>query len=102
MVKITETKAVGSFILCKILSQQDALGTEMLITSEQSNQGIVKSIGPLVDPNCGLKVGDRVCVGGKHPKVENPENENWLCVNLFDIKAVLTVEEKPEVIFETK
>ena len=99
MVKITNARAAGFYLLVEMMSQKEALGTELLVSNEQSNQGIIKSVGPLIDPRYDFKVGDRVVLTGKHASVPNPtqgtdDSKTWLCINVSDVRAVLeTVNE---------
>ncbi len=98
MKKIVSAKAAGYGILVEMLSQQEAMNTTLSLTKEESTQGYVKDVGPLVDKKCGLKKGDRVLLQGNYVPVPHTSKAGRKLgvVDLHNIKAVLGEDEDKE------
>lgn len=91
MKKIKDVRAVGYSVLVEFLTQQEAYATNIALRND-STQGHVRSMGPLLDKKCGLKVGDRVIMQGLYhpvPAPEGKEDRHWGIMDLHNIKAVL-------------
>lgn len=97
MKKITSVKTGGYAILVEMLTQQEALCTDLALNvNNESQQAYIKHIGPLVDEKAGYKVGQRVVLQGSYVPVPNPSksDKKWGVVDMHNIRAIL--EEKEE------
>ena len=84
---------VGNQVLVERLTEGETLGSTLLTSNSDkpSNQGIVLAIGPQVNKENGIKVGDRVLLQGSFvpvPKYDDSHREKNLVLPDM-IKAVL-------------
>jgi len=90
---ISGIRPVGTQILVEFLTAQEALGTRLHVGDEVkagAPQGYVKFVGPKVDPDWGIKVGDRVlCSGNFTPCPEIKSDRMVGLVEPHCIKAIL-------------
>jgi hypothetical protein len=97
MIKVTGVRASGYSFIVELLNEQElAAGHSVLsIRDRESNHGIIKSVGPLVQKEAGIKEGDIVLLQSQFVPVPNPTNSKrkWGSVELHAIKAILTTEE---------
>ena len=95
---ISGVHPVGSQILVELLTPQEILGTSLHLnegakTVSGAPQAYVLEVGPAVDPNYGVKTGDRVVLQGTF--VPLPEAASLgghrpkACIDPHTIKAIL-------------
>lgn len=64
---IKDVKILGSSVLVEMLTAKEALGTEFEVpdgSAAGAPQGYVLKVGPKLDADAGIKVGDRVLLQG--------------------------------------
>lgn len=94
--KVTDVKPFGSSILIEHLSTQEVLGTGLFVgenaDSGSAPQAYVVALGPKLDADSGIKVGDRIIVQGTFIPVPNLSANRRVrgIVEIHNIKAVLT------------
>jgi len=93
---VTSVKPCGSLVLLELLTAQEMLNTELIVTKQktmQEFQAIVLAVGPSLNPeNWGFKVGDRVVLSGTGvpvPNFNHSEREKVL-MEPHSIKGVLS------------
>lgn len=61
-----KVKALGNQVLVELLSKQEIMNTTLYVGEgkNDSPQGVVADIGPLVNKDYGLEVGARVIISG--------------------------------------
>jgi len=96
--KVVDVQPFGSTILIENLNPQEMLGTELFVEENTKTgmapQAYIVALGPKVDPNVGLKVGDRVIVQGSFvpvPNVKNDERTRGI-IEIHNIKALIREE----------
>lgn len=94
MKQIVGCKAAGHTVLVEMLTEQEASGTTLIVSTEPSKQAYVLDLGPLLlsqEKQCGLKVGDRVLLQGSYVPLPLKGEGNRVLgvVDLHNIKAVL-------------
>lgn len=95
--KIVGIKATGNQVVVERLNKNETMNTKLYVgesTYEGPPQAYVLDIGPLVSPDCGFKVGDRVLLSGAYtpaPKFDDSDRERG-CLLPDMIKAVLIEE----------
>ncbi len=89
-------KPVGSQVLFEELTQKELLGTNLVISgntgSKSAPQAYITALGPKVDPEWGLKVGQRVVISGTFtpiPEISGSNGRRTGVCDPFNIKAVL-------------
>jgi co-chaperonin GroES (HSP10) len=74
--KVVAVHPFGSKILVEVLEAEDLLDTSLFIPegteSDGAPQAYIIEMGPQVNPDCGLKVGQRVYWSGKGTAVADP------------------------------
>jgi co-chaperonin GroES (HSP10) len=89
-------KPCGSQVLLDLLSVQEMMGTELIMTNKKpagEYQAIVLAVGPAVElDNWGFKVGDRVLLSGNGTPVPdfNSNGRDKILMDPFSIKGVLS------------
>lgn len=101
---LKDVRAVGNQVLVEMLSEQETLGTNIIIQDlgnkkNKEPQGYVLSVGPSFDPNhWGYNVGDRVFFSAPQavpcPKLAGQERDRFF-IDPHTVKGVL-IEEKPQ------
>jgi hypothetical protein len=98
--KVKAVHPFGSTVLIEILNPDEVLNTSLFIGKEtkvgSAPQAYVVELGPRLDPDVGLKPGDRVLVQGTFIPVENTglnTERTWGILEVHNIKAIL--EEEP-------
>lgn len=97
MKSIIDVQPVGNYVLVEKLTPQESLNTNLLIATDDkasAPQAIVLAIGPLVNPNYGIKVGQRVLIQGSYvpaPNFNNNGREKHVLLPDM-IKAILVDE----------
>jgi hypothetical protein len=92
---VVDVKPVGTQVLVEVLSKQEALGTELHIADDAkingAPQGYVRTLGPLVKTDYGIKAGDRVVLSGSFTPLPEMRNSHraWILVEPHQIKAIL-------------
>jgi co-chaperonin GroES (HSP10) len=90
----TKLAPVGNLVLIERLFESELNQTNLALGGDDkpSKQALIVAIGPLVNKDLGLKVGDRVLVGGTFVAVpDTPSGEREKNLVLPDmIKAVLS------------
>ncbi len=90
---VSGVKPVGSQILVEFLTTQEALGTKLHVGEETkagAPQGYVKALGPRVDKDWGINVGDRVLCSGSFTPCPEVKSDRMLgLVEPHVIKAIL-------------
>lgn len=78
MSSIVGVKAVGNYVLVEHLTPQECMNTNLIITksSKDSYQAVVLDIGPLVNKDYGLQVGQRVIISGTCIPVPNYDSSH--------------------------
>lgn len=99
---IKAIRPFGSTVLIEILNPDEVLGTSLYINKEtkvgSAPQAYVVALGSKLDPDVGLKPGDRVLVQGTFIPVDNVGDNpkrSWGIVEMHNIKAIL--EEAPSL-----
>lgn len=101
--KLKAVRPFGSTLLVEHLSTQDILGTVIKVRDsaklDGAPQAYVVELGPKVDPEAGVKVGDRVIIQGNYvpvPKLPGETRARGI-IELHNIKARLEelTEESP-------
>lgn len=101
--KIKAVKPFGSTILVEMLNAEEALGTSLALakgTAVGAPQAYVLAFGPSVNPECGVKVGDRVMLQGTYvpvPNYDHSERQKGV-VELHNIKAIFEEEAASNII----
>lgn len=92
--KVIDIVPFGSTILVEILNAKEALGTLIEVNKDAkvgAPQGYVLALGPKLDPECGIKVGDRVMMQGTFVPVpdwdHSPRQKGIL--EIHNIKALI-------------
>lgn len=96
--KIKSVHPHGSKILVEILGIKEILGTKLHIGDNEqvdgAPQAYIIEIGPCLDKDSGLKVGQRVYWSGKGTQVQDP-NANFGRVRaLLEISNILAIIEE--------
>jgi len=95
--KIVGIKATGNQVVVERLNKNETMNTGLYVgesTYDGPPQAYVLDIGPLVSPDCGFKIGDRVLLSGAYtpaPKFDDSTRERG-CLLPDMIKAVLIEE----------
>lgn len=93
---IKSCKPCGSQVLLELLTVQEMMGTELIMTNKKpvgEYQAIVLAVGPAVQlDNWGFKVGDRVLLSGTGVPVPdyNRNEKDKVLMDPFSIKGVLS------------
>ena len=93
--KVKNVKPFGSTVLIENLNPQEILGTDLYVGEETQTgsapQAIVLALGPKLEENCGVKIGDRVIVQGSYVPVPNYKQSDRKLgiIELHNIKAIL-------------
>jgi co-chaperonin GroES (HSP10) len=99
--KISGLRPLGSSVLIEILSEGEAIGTNLHVTKGTqvgAPQAYIVSVGAGVKlEDCGFKIGDRVVVQGTFVPLPNYDKHDRMrgIVELHNLKCVL-LEEKTE------
>lgn len=96
--KIKSVKPFGSKILVETLRNDEISGSSLYVgdakTGDGAPQALIISIGPNLDPNCGLKVGQRVYWTGKGTLVEDPTVVKGRSRALLEIANIIAIIEE--------
>jgi hypothetical protein len=93
---IVGVKPLGTQILFEELTQKEILGTKLVLGGTTSNkdapQAYVLSVGPKVDPDWGIRAGQRVVISGNYtpiPECAGSHGRKMGVCEPFNIKAIL-------------
>lgn len=99
--KVKSVHPFGSTILVEMLNANEALGTKLTVKDTANvgaPQAYVLELGPKLDAEAGIKVGDRVMLQGTYvpvPKLPG-DTRNRGVVELHNVKAILEEMEVTE------
>lgn len=92
---VTVCKPCGSQVLLEMLTVQEMMGTELIMTNKKpvgEYQAVVLAVGPSVkNDDWGFKVGDRVLLSGNGVPVPdfNNSGKDKVLMDPFSIRGVL-------------
>lgn len=96
--KISGVHPFGSKILVEILNQDELLDTNLFVPDNVKNDGAPQAyiieLGPQINSDSGLKVGQRIYWTGKGTAVEDPRNTKRVraLLEVHNIQAVIEEE----------
>lgn len=96
--KIKSITPFGSKILVETLRDDEIIGTQLSLgagsgtgASEGAPQAIIVKLGPKVDADCGLKVGQRIYWTGKGTLVQDPQTVKGRSRALLEISNIMAI-----------
>lgn len=96
--KVKAVKPFGSKILVEILTAKDTMNTSLHLSdsteSGDAPQAYILELGPQVDTECGLSVGDRVYWEGKGLAIKDPRatDRQRALLEVHNVKAIIVEE----------